>query len=143
MIARDILAQKGNDVVTIGEGATLDEAIATLAAKNIGAVLVMAPGDAVRGILSERDVIRVLGGAPTGFRETPVSEVMTKSVMTLGPTATIDELLRLMSDNRFRHVPICEGDRLLGLVSIGDVVRAKIALAESEAAALKEYITAG
>ena len=88
MNAHDILAAKGNAVITTHAGASLDDAIATLAQKNIGALVVVDGDGRIEGILSERDIIRVLDGAPVGFRATPVSEVMTKSVTSLTDAAT-------------------------------------------------------
>lgn len=142
MLAKDILKSKGGSVVTLGDGATLDEAIELLAERNIGAVLVMS-GDTIAGILSERDIMRVLAGAPTGFRATSVREVMTADVATRAADDTVMDLLQLMTERRFRHVPIVEDGKLLGLISIGDAVKARIAEVEGEAEALKSYITAG
>ncbi|RFB04510.1 CBS domain-containing protein [Parvularcula marina] len=143
MRAKDVLQGKGHDVITISPDATLGEAISLLAEKNIGAVLVSAGGGAIDGILSERDVVRVLNGAPTGHRETKVSEVMTQKVITCGPDATIDELLGQMTERRVRHMPIVDGGRLVGLLSIGDVVKHRIKEAVGEAEALKSYISTG
>ncbi|ADM10568.1 hypothetical protein PB2503_12654 [Parvularcula bermudensis HTCC2503] len=142
MRAKDMLKDKGRDVVTIDHKASLAEAIEVLASKNIGAVVVTSPGKAVAGILSERDVVRVLSGAPTGFRESPVTDIMTREVFTAGLEASVDQLLDLMTDRRIRHVPIVDGDGLVGLLSIGDVVKCRIRQAVGEADALKEYISA-
>ena len=143
MRAKDILGQKGSDVITVSPEASLGEAISLLAGKNIGAVVVSGGESRVDGILSERDVVRVLDGAPTGYRNTPVREVMTSKVHTAAPDATIDELLDMMTDRRIRHIPICEGDKLIGLLSIGDVIKHRIRQAVGEAEALKSYISAG
>lgn len=141
MQAKDVLQSKGHDVVTVLPTASLGEAISVLAEKNIGAVLVSSGEGRVDGIVSERDVVRVLSGAPTGYRETPVSEIMTAKVFTSKPEATIDELLDLMTERRIRHMPITENDRLVGLLSIGDVVKHRIREAVGEAEALKSYIS--
>ncbi|MEM6649301.1 MAG: CBS domain-containing protein [Pseudomonadota bacterium] len=143
MRAQEILAQKGTDVITITSDASLDDAIGILAEKNIGAVLVMSDQGKIDGILSERDIMRLLAGAPTGYRETPLSEVMTKDVFTEPPSATVDEMLALMTDKRIRHLPIVENDRLMGFLSIGDVVKYRLEEAVGEANALKSYIAAG
>lgn len=143
MQARDILATKGRDVVTISADASLADAIGTLAARNIGAVVVTNPMGAMTGILSERDVIRVLDGAPTGHRETKVSSVMTSHVFTADPTAAVEDLLDMMTEKRIRHVPITQGGQLMGMVSIGDVVKHRIREAICEAEALKDYIATG
>lgn len=144
MRAADILKEKGTDVVTVPPGASLGEAIDTLARHNVGAVLVSAgEGRIPEGILSERDVVRLLAGAPTGYRDTPVATVMTTGLFTAGPQATVDELLDLMTAKRIRHVPVVEGEKLFGIVSIGDVVKHRIREALGEAEALKSYIAAG
>lgn len=143
MKAKDVLQRKGHDVITISPGASLGEAIGVLAEKNIGAVLVSSGEGKIDGILSERDVVRVLSGAPTGYRETKVSEVMTADVYTCPPEATIDELLDQMTEKRIRHMPITEAGRLVGLLSIGDVVKHRIRQAIGEAEALKSYISTG
>ena len=143
MRAKDILGNKGVDVITVAPNASLDDAISILANHNIGAVVVSSGESRVEGILSERDVVRVLSGAPAGYRDTPVSEVMTADVFTAGPDATIDELLDMMTNRRIRHVPICEDGKMSGLLSIGDVVKHRIRQAVGEAEALKSYISAG
>ena len=137
--ARDMLEAKGRDIVTVAPNASLEDAIETLAKHGIGAVLVTV-GDEVRGIVSERDVVRVLAGAPTGFRETPVENVMTTPVHTIGPGDTVDELLDLMTARRVRHLPVCEGGHLVGILSIGDVVKHRIREATAEAEELRGYI---
>ena len=143
MRANDILVKKGREVVTIDGLASLADAIGTLAKRNIGAVLVMDSHGKMSGILSERDIMHLLAGAPTGYRETPVSEVMTEHVFTCPPTATVDEMLTLMTERRVRHLPIMEEDRLVGLISIGDVVKHRLEQAVGEAEALKDYIATG
>jgi CBS domain-containing protein len=142
MKAKDILDAKGREVVTLPTGATLDQAIALLAERNIGAVLVM-EGDKPAGILSERDVVRSLAGAPKGFRETKVDQLMTRQLRTAGPGASVDELLDLMTERRIRHLPIMEGERLEGLVSIGDVVKHRMREVVGEREALQAYIAGG
>ena len=141
MRAEDMLQVKGSDVETIGETAKLGEAIDTLAQKKIGALLVVRNGKEPCGILSERDVVRILAGAPTGFRETPVSEVMTASLITCAPDDTVDELLDLMTNRRIRHLPVMKGSELKGILSIGDVVKHRIREVREEAEALKSYIS--
>ena len=139
MRARDILDKKGRDVVTVNPGSALGDAIETLAARNIGAVMVVEDDRAV-GILSERDVIRLLAGAPTGFREKRIDSLMTTELVTVGEDATIDEIKDLMTDRRIRHLPVVEAERLTGILSIGDVVKYRIREARAEAEALKGYI---
>ena len=139
MRACDILDAKGRDVVTISPDATLEDAIETLASRNIGAVLVM-KGDDLVGVLSERDVVRVLAGAPTGFRDTQVASLMTTDLHTVTEQASVDELMDLMTDRRIRHLPVCEDGKLRGVLSIGDVVKHRIREVASEAAELRSYI---
>ena len=139
MRAKDILEIKGRDVVTVSPDAALHTAIETLAERNIGAVVVVGEGRVV-GILSERDVVRLLAGAPTGFRESRIDALMTKDPVTVRETATIDEIKDLMTERRIRHLPVVEGDRLVGILSIGDVVKHRIRAAREEAEALKGYI---
>ena len=143
MQAKDILTTKGADIVTISPEATLSDAIGTLAARNIGAVLVLNAERDVVGILSERDVVRVLDGAPTGYRETKVSAVMTTHVFTADLNSSIDDLLDMMTEKRIRHIPIMDAGQLAGVLSIGDVVKHRIREAVGEAEALKDYIAAG
>ncbi|MEO1658636.1 MAG: CBS domain-containing protein [Pseudomonadota bacterium] len=140
MRASDILALKGAAVETLKQVDSLGHAIDRLAELNIGALLVVTDAGDPCGILSERDVIRILKGAPVGHRERSVSEVMTENLITTGPEATVDELLDMMTDRRIRHLPVVEGGKLLGILSIGDVIKHRIRQAREEAEALKSYI---
>lgn len=140
MRAQDMLDLKGSHVETIDQGARLGAAIDMLAERKIGALLVTKDAGQPCGILSERDIIRVLAGAPTGIRETRVEAVMTTSLITCPPTATVDELLDLMTDKRIRHMPVVDGESLCGLLSIGDIVKHRIRAVQEEAEALKSYI---
>ncbi len=97
----------------------------------------------MKGIVSERDVVRAVARADGGGLDAAVSEVMTKEVIYANPRETVDSLLARMTDRRIRHLPVCEGERLVGLVSIGDLVKAKIAETVEEAQSLKAYIAAG
>ncbi|MEM9810929.1 MAG: CBS domain-containing protein, partial [Pseudomonadota bacterium] len=106
MRARDILSLKGSDVETLRRHDTLGHAIDRLAQLNIGALLVVMESGEPCGILSERDIIRILEGAPPGHREKPVSQVMTEALITCGHDATVDEILDKMTDKRIRHVPV-------------------------------------
>lgn len=142
MKASDILDVKGSDVVTLPAGASLDQAIELLAARNIGAVLIT-DGAAPVGILSERDVVRALSGAPVGFRETKVDSLMTRDLKTASPNASVDELMDMMTERRIRHLPIMEGDALAGLISIGDVVKHRMREVIGEREALQDYIAGG
>ncbi|MEM7739745.1 MAG: CBS domain-containing protein [Pseudomonadota bacterium] len=140
MRASDILGLKGGAVETLQRSDSLGHAIDQLAELNIGALLVVTESGQPCGILSERDVIRILKGAPVGHRERPVSDVMTETLITTGPDATVDELLDMMTDRRIRHLPVVEGGRLLGILSIGDLIKHRIREVREEAEALKSYI---
>jgi CBS domain-containing protein len=141
MRAKDMIAQKGSEVETINADASLGDAIAMLAEKRIGALLVTRGGAEPCGIISERDVVRVLAGAPTGARDNKVSSCMTADLITCKPDDTVDHLLDLMTDRRIRHLPVMENGELRGILSIGDVVKNRIREVREEAEQLKSYIT--
>ena len=143
MSVREILSGKGGEIFAVNEGANLREAITLLNAKNIGVVLITNNDGHMTGILSERDIIRKSLAQETGFRDEPVSKTMTKKVLSVNEDASIDEVMSIMTNSRIRHVPVLNGKEIKGLISIGDVVKRKIADAEGEAAALRDYITAG
>jgi len=143
MSVKEILAQKGSEVFAINETAKLRDAIKMLNARNIGVVLVTNDAGKLTGILSERDIIRRSLVQETGFRDEPVTKSMTRKVLTIGPGASVDEVMEIMTHSRIRHVPVIEGGKLAGLVSIGDIVKRKIADAEQEVDSLREYIAAG
>ncbi|MHB1104283.1 MAG: CBS domain-containing protein [Devosia sp.] len=136
----NILQSKGMTVYTVSAHAPIAEAVAVLNAHRIGAVVVLADNGGVAGILSERDIVRHLTDDPAGLLERAVREVMTTSVITCTRMATISELMEQMTTHRIRHIPIVEDGELVGIVSIGDVVKRKIEEAEQEALALREYI---
>ena len=136
-----ILNRKGKDVVTIKPDATLLKAASLLAEHKIGAVVVSPDGEAVAGILSERDVVRLLASAGAGCAKALVSEAMTAAVITADRKATVADIMTKMSEGRFRHVPVVEDDKLIGIISIGDVVKNRLIELETEADALQEYVT--
>jgi CBS domain-containing protein len=136
-----ILAEKGSSVVTVSPDKTLEDVIQILADKRIGALVVAQADGSVAGIISERDIMRALAQHGGSAFDAPVSSHMTAAVTTCNKSATIEEVMALMTDGRFRHVPVCEDGRLIGLVSIGDVVARKIATVEAEHQALRDYIT--
>lgn len=140
MNVETILQSKGNAVATVAAEAPLSAAVAILNERRIGAVVVVDSKGRVTGILSERDIVRRLGRDPATLLAAPVRNAMTSRVITVGRSETIDELMETMSTNRIRHLPVVEDDQLVGIVSIGDVVKRKIEQAELEASALKEYI---
>ena len=137
----DILDDKGRTVVHVAPTATLGEVVGRLAEKRIGAVVVTDGGGRVAGILSERDVVRALAADAVSALGQPVRRYMTEEVETCRPGDTIDSLMRRMTDGKFRHMPVVDAaDRLAGIVSIGDVVKRKIAHVEFEAESLRAYI---
>jgi CBS domain-containing protein len=139
MQVENILQSKGRAVETVTSGTTIAQAVALLNGKKIGAVVVVDAGKVV-GILSERDVVRHLGDEWQALASRPVSDIMTKNVVTASRFATISDVMERMTDKRIRHMPIVDNNELGGIVSIGDVVKRKIEETEQEATALKEYI---
>ena len=143
MSVKDILITKGHDIYAVPKSAKLREAIALLNEKNIGVVLVTDSAGKLAGILSERDIIRRSLMQETGFRDELVTESMTQNVLTVAPTASVDDVMEIMTNSHIRHIPVLDGDEIKGLISIGDIVKRIIADAENEAAAMRDYITAG
>jgi CBS domain-containing protein len=136
----EILKAKDNqDVVTITPDADVRELVATLAQHNIGALVVSTDGVALDGIVSERDVVRHLHHDGTVINNT-VSAIMTTSVQTCSPEDDLDEVMATMTQRRFRHIPVVEGGQVIGIVSIGDVVKHKIGQLEFERDQLDGYI---
>jgi len=140
MTVKAILSRKGGDVVTADPNATLGEAVRILSARRIGAVVVTGADRRIVGILSERDVVRVLGEHGASALDSPISEVMTRKVTTCGMGDTVAELMERMTEGKFRHVPVVEDGRLSGIVSIGDVVKWRVHEIEDESDALRDYI---
>ncbi|THD45629.1 MAG: CBS domain-containing protein [Bradyrhizobium sp.] len=140
MTVARILAEKGRDVLTTQPHRTLKEVAAQLAAKGVGAVVVSDAAHAVLGILSERDIVRAIGTGPASALEEPVSRYMTARVTTVEETTTIDEAMEMMTNGRFRHLPVVERGRLVGIVSIGDIVKRHVHTIDSERRALRDYI---
>ena len=140
MTVARILAEKGRDVFTTQPHRTLREVIGMLAEKGVGAVVVADDSLAVLGILSERDVVRVVAQNGASALDEQVSRFMTPRVTTVTRDATIDQVMQTMTDGRFRHLPVVEDGRLIGIVSIGDVVKRHISAIDGERQALREYI---
>ncbi len=143
MLVSQILKSKGEEVYTASPLETVSAAAALLFARKVGAMVVLSADDTVAGILSERDVVRAVAESGAGGLARPLRDFMTADVLTADPGETIDALLSRMTDRRVRHLPVCREGRLLGIVSIGDLVKAKIAETEAEAQHLKNYIAAG
>ncbi|HEY4602820.1 MAG TPA: CBS domain-containing protein [Blastococcus sp.] len=135
-----LLRHKGREVATIDGTESVRAALAVLAEKGIGALVVSSDGRRIDGILSERDVARGLHTRGAGLLAEPVSAVMTEQVHTCSPHASVHELARTMTDHRVRHVPVVEDDVLIGIVSIGDVVKARLDELENERRQLVDYI---
>ncbi|WP_374622929.1 CBS domain-containing protein [Devosia sp.] len=140
MQVEHILQSKGRAVHTVEAGAPLSEAVRVLNTHRIGAVVVVDAKGRVAGILSERDVVRHLGDDPVKVLASPVRTAMTAKVITTRSDASVSELMEVMTRHRIRHIPVIENGDLVGIVSIGDVVKRKIEEAEQEALALKQYI---
>ena len=140
MTVARILSEKGRDVFTTQPHRTLKEVIELLAAKGVGAVVVADASMKVLGILSERDVVRVIARHGSAALDVPVSQYMTPKVTTVTRDDTIDHVMQTMTEGRFRHLPVVEEGRLIGIVSIGDVVKRHVSAIDSERQALREYI---
>jgi CBS domain-containing protein len=138
--ARDILKTKGDTVWSVKPTATVLEALRVMAEHDIGAVLVL-DGDKLLGILSERDYARKVVLAGRSSKDSQVKEVMTGQVVCVAPGRTIDECMALMTDRRLRHLPVVDEKRVVGVVSIGDLVKATIDDQEFTIAQLQSYIT--
>jgi CBS domain-containing protein len=140
MNVKTILSTKGSEVITIGPTATLEEAIAILTKHRIGALVVLGADQRVIGILSERDIVRALAERHANALKEPLAQTMTRVVVTCGESDTISEIMERMTHGRFRHVPVLEQDRLIGIISIGDVVKQRLGEMERESEALRDYI---
>ena len=140
MTVARILAAKGGDVVTIQPHRTIAEASRLLADRRIGAVVVAGADGEPRGIISERDIVRAVADHGAAALDAPVTRHMTSRLITSSRHETVGHVMRLMTEGRFRHVPVVEGGRLVGIISIGDVVKTHIEEIETEHRALREYI---
>ena len=136
----EVLSSKPiKDVITVAPDATVRELVALLAQHNVGA-LVVCEGESLAGIVSERDVVRRLRDRGAALLDAPVSEIMTTEVHTVEPGENVDSLRQTMTTQRFRHMPVVEDGRLVGIVSIGDVVKSAIEELETEKASLVDYL---
>ena len=140
MTVKEILSRKGTDVVTAEPNATLSDAVQLLAAHRIGAVVITGADRRIVGILSERDIVRTLAEKGAKALESPIGEVMTRKVITCGAGETVPEIMERMTVGKFRHVPVVEQGRLAGIISIGDVVKARLEALVREQDALRDYI---
>ena len=140
MTISKILAEKGRKIVSIEPAATLQSAATLLAEKRIGAVLILGADRRIIGILSERDIVRAIGERGTAALEEPVSQTMTRKVSTCTEGETLVCIMERMTDGKVRHVPVVDQGRVIGIVSIGDVVKHRLQEMEHDSAAMRDYI---
>jgi len=136
----DLLKGKGGQVWSIDASASLTDALRLLAKKDVGALPVLKDGKLV-GIFSERDFVRAVSNNPSLTLETPVSELMTKDVLTVSPSDSVERCMKLMTKQHIRHLPVVEGDKMVGIVSIGDAVKLFVTDRESFIRQLEDYIS--
>ena len=140
MTVRAILDTKGHQVESIQPGAKLSAAVKVLGEKRIGAILVLNMAGHIEGILSERDIVRVLAERGAAVLDEPVSTVMTKKVVTCRAADTVAGIMEVMTLGKFRHLPVVEDSKVVGIISIGDIVKWRVREYETEQEALREYI---
>ena len=143
MFVSDILAQKGALVFTVSPGTSVTQVVQHLSTRRIGSVLVVDTSNSISGIVSERDLVRAMATHGAKAMDLEASHVMTREVVTCDPDDSIDQVMQTMTSGRFRHLPVVRHGELLGLVSIGDVVKARLEETKHETEALKAYIVAG
>jgi CBS domain-containing protein len=139
MTVRAILDTKGHDIQSVEPQAKLASAIKILGERKIGAVVVMSAGR-IEGILSERDIVRVLGERGAAVLDEPIGAVMTKKVISCKQSDTVAAIMEMMTRGKFRHLPVVEGEKVVGLISIGDIVKWRVREYEMEQEALRDYI---
>ncbi len=143
MLADQILEGKGRDVTTVAPETTVRLAVEALREANVGALVVSADGAHVDGIVSERDVVRRLAADGAALLDVPISTIMATEVFTCTPADHVDRLMHVMTEHRIRHLPVVEGGALVGLVSIGDVVKIHVDELQREKDQLVDYIRTG
>jgi len=142
MTIDQILNDKGREIISIKADSSLAEAARTLDLKKIGAVVALEDGGTIIGVLSERDIVRQVARNGEAALKMTVGDAMTRDVFTIESTTNVDVAMQLMTDRRIRHLPVFRNERLVGVVSIGDLVKWKIAETEAEAEAMKSYLSA-
>ncbi len=142
MLIAHVLRDKGAVVYTVRAEQTLEEAARILNEKKVGALVVIAEDGAISGVMSERDIVREIARNGGKSLSDTVATIMSRDVVTADPTETVDEGLGRMTERRIRHLPVLDSGRLIGVVSIGDLVKHRIAAVEAEAAAMQAYIAA-
>lgn len=140
MYVSDILESKGRAVVTVSPDQTLAETAKLLSEKRIGAALVSDGETRIAGMISERDIVREIARDGAAALDRKVAEVMTRKVVTCRPDHTVEEVMKVMTVNRFRHLPVVEEDRIVGIVTIGDVVKSRLEESEAETRVLRDYV---
>ncbi len=138
-----IIARKGGDVITVDQNASLADAARILDQYSIGAVIILDSVRAPAGVLSERDITRAVARMGAAALTARVADCMTRDVVTCRAGDTLEHLMGMMTDRRIRHLPVMDGEMLIGVISIGDLVKQRIAEAEADAQAMKSYIAAG
>jgi CBS domain-containing protein len=135
-----ILAAKGREVVSVEPNATLSSVVALLAERRIGAVLILGVDRRIAGIVSERDIVRALAERGAAALDEPVSRIMTRQVSTATEGETISSIMERMTAGKFRHIPVVDQGRVIGIISIGDVVKHRLQEMEHDSAAMRDYI---
>ncbi|MFP5331630.1 MAG: CBS domain-containing protein [Acidimicrobiia bacterium] len=143
MRVRDILRTKGHDVVTTRDDVPVEAIVHRLRVENIGAVVVTDRHGRIEGIVSERDVVRALSEHGCEALRMPVRSVMTRPVPSCGPDSKLQDVMATMTVRRFRHIPVVDGDELVGIVSIGDLVKYRLDELETETRVLRDYVIGG
>lgn len=143
MKVRDILRAKGHDVVTTRDDVAVDTIVRRLRSENIGAVVVTDQDGRIEGIISERDIVRALSEHGCEALRLPVRSIMTRPVQTCVPDSKLQDVMATMTIRRFRHVPVVDGDELVGIVSIGDLVKHRLDELETETRVLRDYVIGG
>jgi CBS domain-containing protein len=138
----NLLTNKNQDVATISQERSVNDALLLLKERGIGALVVTGPTPPLVGIFSERDAVRALATSGASALEMPISELMSKDVQTCDETTTVTELMGLMTERRIRHLPVVHEDQLVGMISIGDVVKARFDELEHDKKDLLDYVSA-
>ena len=136
----DVLHSKDPEIIKIGAHNSIAEAARVLTERKIGAMLVEDEDGAVVGLLSERDIVRGLGPHGADLHDVKVSELMTRNLIRCSPADTVNEAMAMMTDRRVRHLPVFDGEELVGFISIGDLVKCRITEVQAEAEAMRAYI---
>lgn len=140
MFLEQILREKGAQVFSVAESATLKECADLLETRRVGAMVILNEGGGLIGVVSERDIVRNIAKSGASALQCTVGEVMTRQVVTAKPKDTVESAMSQMTDRRIRHLPVVEGARLIGVVSIGDLVKWRIAEADAEIQTIRAYI---